>query len=239
MVVIAHTPDRRAVVPHHPVATRRGLLGTFRQDIPLDTPQSPHLPPHRHFGLAVRCQNGWGQVSQKVVLTVPMRNVGKPLGQARDERLLLVADPPPHRHSQPLGPRPRLFQPPAHFLGGARQQRFGEPDAPQAQLPHPLAGLVALLRRQTVARQEQILPASIRVGPRRRILRPGRDPRLIPSDIPLNRIVRDHHLVTVPQLGPNLGHRPMAGQAPMADPGEHVPADRPPTAWSGSALGWG
>src|SRR3990172_1929405 len=57
---------------------------------------------------------------------------------------------------------------------------------------------------------------------------PGRDHRLIPGEIVLDRIGGDLHLITVTQLGPNLGDGPMPGETPMPHPGEHVPADQPP-----------
>ncbi len=50
---------------------------------------------------------------------------------------------------------------------------------------------------------------------------------LVMPDVPGQGVVGDLDTVLVPQLGLDLGNRPVTCKATMADPTKHVPSDRP------------
>src|SRR5512144_438705 len=54
--------------------------------------------------MAVGFQDGLGHIAEEVVITVAVRHVGEFRRHPRDERILLIRHPKPHRRAQGLGP---------------------------------------------------------------------------------------------------------------------------------------
>ena len=100
--------------------------------------------------MAVGLQDGLGQVAEEVVVAVAVRHVGEFRRDPRDERVLLVRHPEPHRLAQGLGPLLGLGDQASDLVRGGGEQRLGEPDPLPGQLPHDVEGLVPLLGLEAV-----------------------------------------------------------------------------------------
>jgi len=80
---------------------------------------------------------------------------------------------------------------------------------------------------ETVDRQHQCPDIAVGFNQLGRVLLPGREHRLIPANIRLDRISGQPDPVRVVSLQTQLWHRPMAGKATMAKPAQHIPAQTP------------
>jgi len=107
-------------------------------------------------------------------------------------------------------------------------ERLGTPHPFRVQLPHHRERFMALLRLQAIDAQAQGFRVPIRRRHHRGGLLPGRAHGLRAADSILDGIGRQWHLRGVGQFAAALRHGPMAGEAAMAHPAEHVPADEPP-----------
>jgi len=58
-----------------------------------DLPESANLLPHRHLGVAIDLQHRLGNVAEKVILAVAMRDTWKLCGDPRHECVLPVRHP--------------------------------------------------------------------------------------------------------------------------------------------------
>jgi hypothetical protein len=87
---------------------------------------------------------------------------------------------------------------------------------------------MTLLRLKAIDAQQQALDLLVLVLQTPWILLPGRQHLLITPQVLLDRIRRQDDPIAVPQLGPNLRHRPVTCETPMTDPTEHIPTNHPP-----------
>ena len=134
----------------------RGLGPLSPEHVLFDRAQATHLLPHLDLGMAVGLQHRLGQVAEEVVVTVAVRHVGEFRRDGRDERVLLVRHPEPHRRGQGFGPLLRLLNQASDLVRGGREQRLGEPDALPGQLPHDIKGLVSLLGLEAVDAEDDL-----------------------------------------------------------------------------------
>ena len=88
---------------------------------------------------------------------------------------------------------------------------------------------MALFRLQAVDRSPQRRAILVAISEPGRVLLSGRQHRLVPANRGLDGIVRQPDLVRVLSCCTQLGYRPMAGKAAMAEPAQHLPAQTP--AW--------
>ena len=251
LIVIEDPAHRRAIVEHHRAGgidhgrrrvRRRGRrAGGFRGLgrevllglglLPLehglfDRPQAAHLLPHPDLGMAVGLQDGLGQIAEEVVVAVAVRHVGEFRRDPRDERLLLIRHPEPHRRAQGFGPLLGLRDQASDLVLGGREQRLGEPDALPGQLPHDVEGLVSLLGLEAVDAEDDLRRGFVVSAERLGVLLPRREHDLVTSDVLVDRIFGELDRVVVQEFGLDQGDRHVAGTASMSDPAEDVPTDR-------------
>jgi hypothetical protein len=86
---------------------------------------------------------------------------------------------------------------------------------------------VALLGLEAIDRQDQRIDRAVRLPEPIGILLSSGQHRLVAADVLLDGVVGQRDLVSVEQLAPDLGDRPMAREAALADPAEDVPAEDP------------
>src|SRR5262249_57614503 len=104
-------------------------LTTLRKHAPFDGAQAPHFATHLDLRATVHVEHRLGHITQKVVLTVAVRCAGKLASNRRDEGILLLRHPHPHRLGQALAPLAGHHYQPAHPPPS--------PPPPTPTQPHP------------------------------------------------------------------------------------------------------
>ena len=141
-------------------------LAAFVEDAPLHLTQPTDLAPHLHLRVAVALEHRLGEVAKEVVAAVAMRDPGKDLGDAGDERLLLVRDPLqsrtglPSRFAHASACLSTLFTsgPELDSSGVANHTRLSLNSRTTYSVSCPFSGL------QPVDREHQVLHVAVGVG---------------------------------------------------------------------------
>ena len=132
-----------------------------------------------------------------MVLAVAVRCAGKRAGNRRDEGLLLIRHPHPHRLVQALAPLAGHDDQPAHLLHCTREQGLSKPDPLTREFAHHIQRLMALFWLQSIDRQHERLDIPVGLSEPCRVLLPGRQHRLVQANVVHDGIVGQLDLVRV------------------------------------------
>ncbi|HSX77904.1 MAG TPA: hypothetical protein VLQ80_04935 [Candidatus Saccharimonadia bacterium] len=212
----------------------RGLTALL-EHAPCDGAQPPHLAAHLDLRATVHGEHGLGHIPQKVVGAVAVRCAGTLAGNRRDDGILLVRHPHPHRLVQALAPRTGSDAQPAHLLRRTREPGLRTPDRLPRERAHHVPRLMALVWLPSIARQHQRCDSPGGLSEPCRVVLPGRQHGLVPATIVRDGSIGPLDLVRVLSVCTQLGSRPVAGKAALAEPAHHLPPQTP--AWHADGPG--
>jgi hypothetical protein len=175
----------------------------------------------------VHLQHGVGHITQTVVGAVAVRCAGTLPGNRLDEGILLLGPPPPNRLVQALGPPTGHDAQPADLRRRPREPGLSTPYPLPPELAHHIQRFMALFRWQSVDRQHQRRDIPVGLSELCRGWRSCRSHGLVQATLVLDDIVGQPERVRVLSCCTKLGDRPRAGNAALAEPTNHLPAQPP------------
>jgi hypothetical protein len=193
----------------------------------LDSSQTADSLAHLNLGMTVSLEDRLGQIAEEMVGAIAVRHSGKFRRDPGHEGVLFVRDPEGHRLAQGVRPSLRLGDQPSDFVGRRGEQCLGEPDALPGQFADDVERLVPFLGLQAVDREDERVDPAIVLAEGFGVLLARGEHRLIAPDVIGDPRFGEVDGEGVEQFATDLRDGPVAGEAPMPDPTEDIPADAP------------